>query len=166
MGYSLFDVQPEGIPKLSRMASVMRSSLGIFLLALAARLIAIHLWIDSDHVHGDSGEYLALAHAHFPLHSPCNRATTSAKHTPRVRSKARLPNTVVHMPLLFGRISGDHQWPDRGDRRGPECARMQAVVGQEAPFDHGRQQMKLLADLEVTTTKPWSKHGAGARGYQ
>jgi hypothetical protein len=28
---------------------------------------------------------------------------------------------------------------------------MQAVVGQEAPFEHGRQQMKLLADLEVTT---------------
>jgi hypothetical protein len=28
---------------------------------------------------------------------------------------------------------------------------MQAIVGQEAPFDHGRQQMKLLADLEVTT---------------
>jgi hypothetical protein len=28
---------------------------------------------------------------------------------------------------------------------------MQALVGQAAPFDHGRQQMKLLADLEVTT---------------
>ena len=28
---------------------------------------------------------------------------------------------------------------------------MQAMVGQEAPFDHGRQQLKLLADLEVTT---------------
>src|SRR5260370_22662028 len=28
---------------------------------------------------------------------------------------------------------------------------MQAVVGQEVPFDHGRQQMKILADLEVTT---------------
>src|ERR1022692_4919245 len=28
---------------------------------------------------------------------------------------------------------------------------MQAIVGQEAPFDHGRRQMKLLADLEVTT---------------
>jgi hypothetical protein len=27
---------------------------------------------------------------------------------------------------------------------------MQAVVGQEAPFDHGRQQMKVLAGLEVT----------------
>ena len=33
----------------------------------------------------------------------------------------------------------------------PGVSRMQAVVGQEAAFDHGRQQMKLLADLEVTT---------------
>jgi hypothetical protein len=33
----------------------------------------------------------------------------------------------------------------------PGVRRMHAVVGQEAPFDHGRQQMKLLADLEVTT---------------
>jgi hypothetical protein len=28
---------------------------------------------------------------------------------------------------------------------------MLATVGQEAQFDHGRQQMKLLADMEVTT---------------
>ena len=28
---------------------------------------------------------------------------------------------------------------------------MQAGVGQELVFDHGRQQMKLLAGLEVTT---------------
>ncbi|HEX4594702.1 MAG TPA: ISKra4 family transposase [Bryobacteraceae bacterium] len=33
----------------------------------------------------------------------------------------------------------------------PGVRRMQAAVGQQAPFDHGRQQMKLLADLEVTT---------------
>jgi hypothetical protein len=33
----------------------------------------------------------------------------------------------------------------------PGVRRMQAVVGQEAPFEHGRQQMKLLADLELTT---------------
>ena len=33
----------------------------------------------------------------------------------------------------------------------PGVRRMQAVVGQEAAFDHGRQQVKLLADLEVTT---------------
>ena len=28
---------------------------------------------------------------------------------------------------------------------------MHALVGQDAPFDHGREQMKLLAGLEVTT---------------
>ena len=33
----------------------------------------------------------------------------------------------------------------------PGVRRMLAVVGQEAPFDHGRQQMKSLADLEVTS---------------
>ena len=33
----------------------------------------------------------------------------------------------------------------------PGVRRMQAVVGQGAAFDQGRQQMKLLADLEVTT---------------
>jgi hypothetical protein len=33
----------------------------------------------------------------------------------------------------------------------PGVRRMQAMVGQDAPFDQGRQQMKLLADLEVTT---------------
>jgi hypothetical protein len=29
--------------------------------------------------------------------------------------------------------------------------RMHALVGQEAPFDHGREQMQLLAAWEVTT---------------
>ena len=33
----------------------------------------------------------------------------------------------------------------------PGVRRMLAVVGSEAPFEHGREQMKLLADLEVTT---------------
>lgn len=33
----------------------------------------------------------------------------------------------------------------------PGVRRMQALVGQEAPFDHGRQQLKLLAGLDVTT---------------
>lgn len=32
----------------------------------------------------------------------------------------------------------------------PGVRRMQAMVGQEAPFDHGREQMKVLAGLEVT----------------
>ena len=33
----------------------------------------------------------------------------------------------------------------------PGVRRMHALVGQEAPFDHGREQMKALAGLEVTT---------------
>lgn len=33
----------------------------------------------------------------------------------------------------------------------PGVRRMQALVGQQAPFDHGREQMKLLAGVEVTT---------------
>ena len=32
----------------------------------------------------------------------------------------------------------------------PGVRRMQALVGQAVPFDHGREQMKVLADLEVT----------------
>jgi hypothetical protein len=32
----------------------------------------------------------------------------------------------------------------------PGVRRMQAIVGQESPFDHGREQMKVLAGLEVT----------------
>jgi hypothetical protein len=33
----------------------------------------------------------------------------------------------------------------------PGMRRMQALVGQDTSFDHGREQMKLLAGLEVTT---------------
>ena len=33
----------------------------------------------------------------------------------------------------------------------PGVRRMHAMVGQAAPFEHGREQMKLLAGLEVTT---------------
>jgi len=33
----------------------------------------------------------------------------------------------------------------------PGVRRMQALVGHQAPFDHGREQMQLLAGLEVTT---------------
>ncbi len=32
----------------------------------------------------------------------------------------------------------------------PGVRRMQALVGQEALFDHGREQMKVLAGLEIT----------------
>jgi len=50
-----------------------------------------------------------------------------------------------------GRFPADVELDIENTEFSPGVRRMQAVVGQEAPFDHGRQQMKLLADLDVTT---------------
>jgi hypothetical protein len=50
-----------------------------------------------------------------------------------------------------GQFPGDVELDIQNTEFSPGVRRMQAVVGQDAPFDHGRQQMKLLADLEVTT---------------
>jgi hypothetical protein len=83
-----------------------------------------------------------------------------AAHYRELRSKPVL--TVVGMvevsrPYYLCRHCHTGQFPadvelDIENREfSPGVRRMLAVVGQEAPFDHGRQQMKLLADLEVTT---------------
>ena len=50
-----------------------------------------------------------------------------------------------------GQFPADVELDIENTELSPGVRRMQAVVGQDAPFDHGRQQMKLLADLEVTT---------------
>jgi hypothetical protein len=50
-----------------------------------------------------------------------------------------------------GQFPADVELDIENTELSPGVRRMQAVVGQEAPFDHGRQQMKLLAGLEVTT---------------
>jgi len=50
-----------------------------------------------------------------------------------------------------GQLPADVELDIENTEFSPGVRRMQAVVGQEAAFDQGRQQMKLLADLEVTT---------------
>jgi hypothetical protein len=50
-----------------------------------------------------------------------------------------------------GQFPADVELDIENTEYSPGVRRMQAVVGLEAPFDHGRQQMKTLADLEVTT---------------
>jgi hypothetical protein len=50
-----------------------------------------------------------------------------------------------------GQFPADAELDIENTEFSPAVRRMQAVVGQEKPFDHGRQQLKLLADLEVTT---------------
>jgi hypothetical protein len=50
-----------------------------------------------------------------------------------------------------GQFPADVELDIEDTETSPGVRRMQAIVGQDAPFDQGRQQMKLLADLEVTT---------------
>jgi hypothetical protein len=50
-----------------------------------------------------------------------------------------------------GQCPADAELDIENTELSPGVRRMQATVGQEAPFDLGRRQMKLLADLEVTT---------------
>lgn len=50
-----------------------------------------------------------------------------------------------------GQFPADQQLDVKGTEFSPGVRRMLAVVGAAAPFDHGREQMKVLAGLEVTT---------------
>jgi hypothetical protein len=55
------------------------------------------------------------------------------------------------LPLPAGTVPVDRELDVENTELSPGVRRLLAVVGSEAPFDHGREQMKLLADLEVTT---------------
>jgi hypothetical protein len=50
-----------------------------------------------------------------------------------------------------GQFPADQELDIAHSEFSPGVRRMQALVGQDASFDHGREQMKLLAGLEVTT---------------
>jgi len=50
-----------------------------------------------------------------------------------------------------GQIPADVELDIENTEFSPAVRRMHALVGQQAPFDHGREQMKVLAGLEVTT---------------
>lgn len=50
-----------------------------------------------------------------------------------------------------GHCPADGELDVEGTQLSPGVRRMLAVVGHEAPFDHGREQMHMLAGLSVTT---------------
>jgi hypothetical protein len=50
-----------------------------------------------------------------------------------------------------GRFPADVELDVENTESSPGVRRMQALVGHQAPFDQGREQMKVLAGLEVTT---------------
>ena len=49
-----------------------------------------------------------------------------------------------------GQFPADRELDIENTEQSPGVRRMQALVGQEVPFDHGRQQMEWLAGLKVT----------------
>jgi hypothetical protein len=51
----------------------------------------------------------------------------------------------------IGQFPADVELDIENTEFSPGVRRMHALVGQEAAFDHGREQMKVLAGLEVTT---------------
>jgi hypothetical protein len=83
-----------------------------------------------------------------------------AAHFQELRSKPILTAVgvvAVSRPYYLCRHCHNGQFPAdveldiENTELSPGVRRMQAAVGQQTPFDHGRQQLKLLADLEVTT---------------
>jgi hypothetical protein len=50
-----------------------------------------------------------------------------------------------------GQFPADVELDIENTQLSPAVRRMQALVGQEAAFDHGREQIQMLAGLEVTT---------------
>jgi hypothetical protein len=89
---------------------------------------------------------------------PCSCGHTA--HYQELRSKPVLTavgRVTVSRPYYLcshcsnGQFPADVELDIENTELSPGVRRMQALVGQEAPFDHGRQQMKLLAGLEVTT---------------
>src|SRR5205085_6226340 len=91
-------------------------------------------------------------------HQPCSCGRTP----PYIELRSRRILTVVGEVGLLrpyylcshchqGQFPWDVQLDIENQNLSPGVRRMLAVVGAEAPFDHGRQQMELLAGLSVTT---------------
>jgi hypothetical protein len=101
-------------------------------------------------------QFPAPAADHRALRCPCGQQA----HYREIRSKPVLTavgKVEVSRPYYVcphcrtGQFPADVELDIEDTEFSPGVRRMQAMVGQEVPFDHGRQQMKLLADLEVTT---------------
>ena len=97
------------------------------------------------------------APAAAPRTRPCSCGQTA--HYGGLRSKPVLTvvgRVEVSRPYYLcphchtGQFPADVELDIENTEFSPGVRRMQALVGQEAPFDHGREQMKVLAGLEVT----------------
>ena len=98
----------------------------------------------------------APANPHHTVACPCGRQATYRE----LRSKPLLTvvgRVQISRPYYLcphchsGQFPADVELDVAKTEFSPGVRRMQALVGQEAPFDHGREQMNVLAGLQVTT---------------
>ena len=89
---------------------------------------------------------------------PCPCGQPALYREPRTKTVLTAVGTVeVSRPYYLCGHCHEGQFPvDReldivATEFSPGVRRMQALVGQQAPFEHGREQLKLLAGLAVTT---------------
>ena len=117
-------------------------------------------WRSGLHQAGASGlsHLLRFAPPH-PEQPPCPCPCGHTAAYRGLRSKPLLTAlgwTQIERPYFLcphchqGQFPADVELDVEGVALSPGVRRMLAVVGQAAPFDHGRQQMQLLAGLEVT----------------
>ena len=93
---------------------------------------------------------------HRTVACPCGQPARYREQRPKSILTALGPVTIIRPYYLCphcrqGQFPADAELDIVTTEFSPGVRRMQALVGQEAPFDHGRQQLKLLAGLEVTT---------------
>jgi hypothetical protein len=98
----------------------------------------------------------APANPHHTVACPCGQQATYRE----LRSKPLLTvvgRVQISRPYYLcphchsGQFPADVELDVAKTEFSPGVRRMQALVGQEAPFDHGREQMNVLAGLQVTT---------------
>ena len=87
-----------------------------------------------------------------PCGRPAQYQALRSKPLLTVLGQARVSRPYYLCPSCHsGQFPVDVELDIENTELSPGVRRMLALVGSEAPFDHGRQQMKLLAGLEVTT---------------
>lgn len=101
-------------------------------------------------------QFAAPAADHRRVACPCGQQA----HYREIRSKPVLTvvgRVEVSRPYYVcphchaGQFPADRELDMENTEFSPGVRRMQALVGQDAPFAHGREQMEVLAGLEVTT---------------
>jgi len=100
--------------------------------------------------------YETPAHDEREIPCPCGRQARyremRSRHVLTVLGKAELLRPWYLCPHCHtGRFPADAALDMEHTELSPGVRRMLALVGSEAPFDHGRGQMELLAGLRVTT---------------